>query len=80
MINAQIAKRGKTVSPKKLRIDAKKFDGTVIDYRQKGYVTEVKDQVRTGPPRCDAPPFGPEIFSFAGLLWLLLGLQHHGGH
>lgn len=51
MINAQIAKRGKTVSPQKLRINAKKFDGTVIDYRQKGYVTEVKDQVRIGPPR-----------------------------
>lgn len=50
MINAQIAKRGKTVSPQKLRINAKKFDGTVIDYRQKGYVTEVKDQVRTGAP------------------------------
>lgn len=46
MIDAQIAKRGKTVAARKLRINAKKFDGMVIDYRQMGYVTEVKDQVR----------------------------------
>lgn len=49
MIDAQIAKRGKTVAARKLRNIAKKFDGMVIDYRQMGYVTEVKDQVRTGP-------------------------------
>lgn len=47
MIDAQIAKRGKTVASRKLRNCAKKFDGMVIDYRQMGYVTEVKDQVRT---------------------------------
>uniref|UniRef100_H3C206 Cathepsin 12 n=1 Tax=Tetraodon nigroviridis TaxID=99883 RepID=H3C206_TETNG len=44
MIDAQIAKRGKTVAARKLRHIAKKFDGMVIDYRQMGYVTEVKDQ------------------------------------
>lgn len=48
MINVQIAKRGKTVASRKLRNNAKKFDGMVIDYRQMGYVTEVKDQVRPG--------------------------------
>uniref|UniRef100_A0A674PHY4 Cathepsin 12 n=1 Tax=Takifugu rubripes TaxID=31033 RepID=A0A674PHY4_TAKRU len=37
-------KRGKTVASRKLRNSAKKFDGMVIDYRQMGYVTEVKDQ------------------------------------
>lgn len=49
MIDAQLAKRGKTVASRKLRNSAKKFDGMVIDYRQMGYVTEVKDQVRLGP-------------------------------
>eukprot|EP00066_Takifugu_rubripes_P023646 XP_011612912.1 PREDICTED: cathepsin L1-like [Takifugu rubripes] len=44
MIDAQLAKRGKTVASRKLRNSAKKFDGMVIDYRQMGYVTEVKDQ------------------------------------
>lgn len=62
MINAQIAKRGKTVSSRKLRHSAKKFDGMVIDYRQMGYVTEVKDQVRTGSSRRDGGfAFAPEI-------------------
>lgn len=49
MIDAQLAKRGKTVASRKLRNSAKKFDGMVIDYRQMGYVTEVKDQVRMAP-------------------------------
>lgn len=63
MIDAQIAKRGKTVAARKLRHIAKKFDGMVIDYRQMGYVTEVKDQVGLGPEAVTGAwiHFGPEI-------------------
>uniref|UniRef100_A0A3Q1IRV0 Cathepsin 12 n=1 Tax=Anabas testudineus TaxID=64144 RepID=A0A3Q1IRV0_ANATE len=43
-INAQFVKRGKTVSAKRLRVNAAKVDASVVDYRQMGYVTEVKDQ------------------------------------
>lgn len=62
MIDAQLAKRGKTVASRKLRNSAKKFDGMVIDYRQMGYVTEVKDQVRLGPKVVtDASNVGPVL-------------------
>ncbi|XP_054458258.1 procathepsin L [Anoplopoma fimbria] len=44
VINSQFVKRGKTASSKKLRHNAKKFDAYVVDYRNMGYVTEVKDQ------------------------------------
>uniref|UniRef100_A0A3Q3F569 Cathepsin 12 n=1 Tax=Labrus bergylta TaxID=56723 RepID=A0A3Q3F569_9LABR len=37
-------KRGKTASARKLRNNAKMFDSWFVDYRQLGYVTEVKDQ------------------------------------
>lgn len=86
MIDAQVAKRGKTVASRKLRNSAKKFDGMVIDYRQMGYVTEVKDQVRLALKAVtDAPMWGwSQILVskclFAGLLWLLLGLQHYRSH
>lgn len=53
MIDAQFAKRGKTVASRRLRHIAKKFDGMAVDYRQMGYVTEVKDQVRPGPRGAD---------------------------
>lgn len=46
MIDAQFVKRGKTVSPRKLRANARKLDSWFVDYRNTGYVTEVKDQVR----------------------------------
>lgn len=46
MIDAQFVKRGKTVSSRKLRHNAKKLDGRFVDYSKMGYVTEVKDQVR----------------------------------
>lgn len=45
-INAQFAKRGKTSSARRLRDAAKKVDASAVDYRNMGYVTEVKDQVR----------------------------------
>lgn len=41
------AKRGKNISSRKLRNHAKKVDGLTVDYRLLGYVTEVKDQVKT---------------------------------
>ncbi|KAM9849161.1 digestive cysteine proteinase 2 [Aulostomus maculatus] len=44
MIDARFVKRGKTVSPQKLRNHAKKLDARFVDYRNMGYVTEVKDQ------------------------------------
>ncbi|XP_029001385.1 procathepsin L [Betta splendens] len=43
-INAQFVKRGKTNSARKLRNAAKKIDASAVDYRNRGYVTEVKDQ------------------------------------
>ncbi|TDH08206.1 hypothetical protein EPR50_G00094890 [Perca flavescens] len=43
-IDSQFVKRGKTVSGRKLRINAKKLDAAIVDYRNMGYVTEVKDQ------------------------------------
>uniref|UniRef100_A0A3Q3VUL0 Uncharacterized protein n=1 Tax=Mola mola TaxID=94237 RepID=A0A3Q3VUL0_MOLML len=43
-IDANFAKRGKTVSARKLRNNAKKSDYWFVDYRKMGYVTEVKDQ------------------------------------
>lgn len=46
MIDAQFVQRGKIVSARKLRNDAKKLDSVFVDYRMLGYVTEVKDQVR----------------------------------
>ncbi|CAL8256096.1 unnamed protein product [Merluccius merluccius] len=44
MINAHFAKRGKTVSPRKLRQNAQRMSVVGVDYRAMGYVTEVKDQ------------------------------------
>ncbi|KAJ0032224.1 hypothetical protein NQD34_002305 [Periophthalmus magnuspinnatus] len=44
IIDAQFAKRGKTVSARKLRSNARKLDSYFVDYRNTGYVTEVKDQ------------------------------------
>lgn len=46
MIDAQFVKRGKTVSARRLHNNAKKLDAWFVDYRNLGYVTEVKDQVR----------------------------------
>ncbi|KAG5276184.1 hypothetical protein AALO_G00128910 [Alosa alosa] len=43
-INIQNAKRGKDVSPRKLRAGAKRLGLATVDYRTMGYVTEVKDQ------------------------------------
>uniref|UniRef100_A0A3Q0S8U0 Cathepsin 12 n=1 Tax=Amphilophus citrinellus TaxID=61819 RepID=A0A3Q0S8U0_AMPCI len=43
-INAQFAKRGKVVSARRLRNNARHLDGYAVDYRRMGYVTEVKDQ------------------------------------
>ncbi|KAM7388560.1 hypothetical protein PAMP_024727 [Pampus punctatissimus] len=43
-INAQFVKRGKTASAQWLRNNAKKLDTWFVDYRNMGYVTEVKDQ------------------------------------
>lgn len=45
MIDSQFVKRGKTASSRRLRYNAKKLAAHVVDYRQMGYVTEVKDQV-----------------------------------
>uniref|UniRef100_A0A8C6WPK9 Cathepsin 12 n=1 Tax=Neogobius melanostomus TaxID=47308 RepID=A0A8C6WPK9_9GOBI len=42
--NAQFVKRGKAVSARKLRSNARKLDSYFVDYRNTGYVTEVKDQ------------------------------------
>ncbi|XP_060887554.1 procathepsin L [Labrus mixtus] len=44
VIDTQFVKRGRTVSARKLRNNAKMFDSWFVDYRQLGYVTEVKDQ------------------------------------
>uniref|UniRef100_A0A3Q3JBG7 Cathepsin 12 n=1 Tax=Monopterus albus TaxID=43700 RepID=A0A3Q3JBG7_MONAL len=38
------AKRGKAISARRLRNNAKKLDGWFVDYRNMGYVTQVKDQ------------------------------------
>lgn len=46
MINAQFVARGREVSARRLRYNAKKLDAVFVDYRNRGYVTEVKDQVR----------------------------------
>ncbi|KAA8589827.1 hypothetical protein FQN60_013192 [Etheostoma spectabile] len=43
-IDPQYVKRGKTVSARKLRFNAKRLDAAIVDYRNMGYVTEVKDQ------------------------------------
>ncbi|XP_053286125.1 procathepsin L [Pleuronectes platessa] len=43
-INAQFVHRGKTVSARRLRINARQLDAWFVDYRNMGYVTEVKDQ------------------------------------
>lgn len=50
LLGAQIngfAKRGREVSPRKLRAVAKRMGKATatVDYRNLGYVTEVKDQV-----------------------------------
>ncbi|XP_029355651.1 cathepsin L1 isoform X2 [Echeneis naucrates] len=44
LINPRYAKRGKTVSARRLRDNARQFDAWFVDYRNMGYVTEVKDQ------------------------------------
>ncbi|XP_071343035.1 digestive cysteine proteinase 2 [Trachinotus anak] len=44
IIDAQFAKRGKTVSAWRLRDNARMLDALFVDYRNMGYVTEVKDQ------------------------------------
>ncbi|XP_056269929.1 procathepsin L [Pseudoliparis swirei] len=44
VIDAQFAKRGKTASGRRLRANAKKLGSYFVDYRNMGYVTEVKDQ------------------------------------
>ncbi|XP_068448891.1 digestive cysteine proteinase 2 [Clinocottus analis] len=44
VIDSQFAKRGKTVSSRRLRTNAKRLDAYFVDYRNMGYVTEVKDQ------------------------------------
>uniref|UniRef100_A0A8C2XCW5 Cathepsin 12 n=1 Tax=Cyclopterus lumpus TaxID=8103 RepID=A0A8C2XCW5_CYCLU len=43
-IDSQFVKRGKTVSGRRLRNNAKKLQAYFVDYRNMGYVTEVKDQ------------------------------------
>lgn len=45
-MNAQFVKRGKEVSARRLRYNARKSEAGFVDYRNMGYVTEVKDQVR----------------------------------
>ncbi|XP_042370270.1 procathepsin L [Plectropomus leopardus] len=44
VINSQFVKRGKTISARRLRNNAKYLDSWFVDYRNMGYVTEVKDQ------------------------------------
>ncbi|XP_028259618.1 cathepsin L1 [Parambassis ranga] len=44
MINAQFTKRGREVSARRLRNNARLLDNWFVDYRNMGYVTEVKDQ------------------------------------
>ena len=46
MIDSEFVKRGRTVSGRRLRYNARKLNAQRIDYRNMGYVTEVKDQVR----------------------------------
>lgn len=43
-MNAQFVKRGKEVSARRLRNIARHLDGYAVDYRNMGFVTEVKDQ------------------------------------
>lgn len=83
-IDAQFVKRGKTISSRKLRNSAKKFDGWFVDYRKMGYVTEVKDQVRH-PSICPKwlqikikiESRAAVLMLFTGVLWLMLGLQYY---
>uniref|UniRef100_A0A8C7Y0T4 Cathepsin 12 n=1 Tax=Oryzias sinensis TaxID=183150 RepID=A0A8C7Y0T4_9TELE len=44
VMNAQFVKRGKEVSARRLRYNARKSEAGFVDYRNMGYVTEVKDQ------------------------------------
>uniref|UniRef100_A0A3P8UWL7 Cathepsin 12 n=1 Tax=Cynoglossus semilaevis TaxID=244447 RepID=A0A3P8UWL7_CYNSE len=44
IMDARFAKRGQTVSARRLHYHAKKLGATFVDYRKMGYVTEVKDQ------------------------------------
>ncbi|XP_061594016.1 procathepsin L [Cololabis saira] len=44
MINAHFVKRGKDVSARRLRYNARRSDARSVDYRRMGFVTEVKDQ------------------------------------
>uniref|UniRef100_A0A3B4VNV9 Cathepsin 12 n=1 Tax=Seriola dumerili TaxID=41447 RepID=A0A3B4VNV9_SERDU len=44
IIDTQFVKRGRTVSARRLRDNARKLDAWFVDYRNLGYVTEVKDQ------------------------------------
>ncbi|KAG7467762.1 cathepsin L1-like [Solea senegalensis] len=44
MMDARFVKRGPTASAQRLRNNAKNLDATFVDYRNLGYVTEVKDQ------------------------------------
>ncbi|KAK2835838.1 hypothetical protein Q5P01_016322 [Channa striata] len=44
MIDAHFVKRGKTISARTLHYNARKLNAQVVDYRKRGYVTEVKDQ------------------------------------
>lgn len=80
-INARFAKRGKEISARRLRINARHLDGYLVDYRNMGYVTEVKDQVSLSCSEL-RDIFRITIRSLvwifsAGLLWLVLGLQHY---
>ncbi|XP_036969326.1 procathepsin L isoform X2 [Acanthopagrus latus] len=43
-INAQFVKRGKIVSSRRLRHNARMLDAKAVDYSKMGFVTEVKDQ------------------------------------
>lgn len=45
-VNGNAYKKGKTGNARKLRYHARKLSLTSVDYRQMGYVTEIKDQVR----------------------------------
>ncbi|RVE73909.1 hypothetical protein OJAV_G00035910 [Oryzias javanicus] len=44
VMNAHFVKRGKEVSARRLRYNARKSEAAFVDYRNMGYVTEVKDQ------------------------------------
>ncbi|XP_030288335.1 cathepsin L1 [Sparus aurata] len=43
-INAQVVKRGKIISSRRLRHNARLLDAKAVDYSKLGFVTEVKDQ------------------------------------